>query len=159
MTTQIRSLGALAAIGLLMTLGPRPIAAQGSPFSHSFDDGRIPVTIVLSDAVSEPTILRRSSSEHRNIILLSRNSLTPQSLSNAVFGLLVSEARDPEGRNRGDNTAQRSRLSAPAPVFSWSSEAIERLKASQPRPIPGAGRHPSVVIWLTPLATPGVVRQ
>lgn len=65
--------------------------------------------------------------------------------------MLISEARDPDGHQRSDRTAQRIRFGQEVRVFPWAAEAIDRLRNSAARPIRGIGRRHTLDLWLPPI--------
>lgn len=142
-------------VALLLILFPVVFPASATaqnPFTRSSSsDGRIPITIVLDENVDAPTILRRASASPANVILTNSESLTPQALSNAIFSLLLLEARDPDGHQRQDNAAQRIILSSPWPVFSWAAQALGLLHSAQVRHVPALGTRKTVQVWVPPL--------
>jgi hypothetical protein len=146
----------LAAVVVLSAWGAVPhLAAQASPLTPpTGQDGRISITLVLTESGGTPTLLRRAGSEPRNIILLDAATVDVQQLSDAVFHLLIVEAQDPQGQRRGDNVAQRVRVSTPHPVYSWADEALQRLRGAAPQTVAGVGagrQHRAVQIWAAPL--------
>lgn len=132
------------------------LTAQRTPFAAPESaDRRVPITLVLVNNGAPPTLLRRSSMEPRNVILLDAATADVQRLSDAVFSLLIMEIDDPEGRTRADNAAQRIRISpSRPPVYPWAGEALLRLKSEPRQAIGGFGNHHALQIWLAPLSPP-----
>ncbi len=126
-------------------------ASQRDPFTAPAGDERVvPVTVLLRPVHPDPMILRRNSAGMRNVLIVN-SSIDPKHLSNAIIGLLIAEAQDPDGRRRSDRAAQRVTLDRQAPEYPWAQEAIDRLKASPERVHPGLGRARSIRIWVAPL--------
>lgn len=134
---------------LVLCVSSTGVRAQTEPFTPpSRSDGHVHVTLTVARPGTPTMLLRRSGSGPRNVILLDPANLTPESLSNAVAGLLIAEAMDPEGRQRSDRTAQRTALSRPAPVFPWAQEAVRRFRVLADSR--GATRR-SLQIWVAPM--------
>jgi hypothetical protein len=134
-------------------------AAQRNPFTApAGDEQAIAVTVLLRPVQPGPMILRRNSARMRNVLLVSP-SIDARHLSNAIIGLLIAEAQDPDGRRRSDRAAQRVTLDRQAPEYPWAQEAIDRLKASPERVHPGLGRARSIRIWVAPLRRVPVDQQ
>lgn len=144
-----------AALALAVVGAPAALAAQVSPLTPpDAPDGRIAITLVLTDHGAASTLLRRAGNEDRNVILLDSATVDVHQLSDAVFQLLILEAQDPRGQRRADNAAQRVRTSAPHPGYPWAAEALQRLRAADPRPIGGVGagrQSRAMQIWMPPL--------
>jgi hypothetical protein len=86
----------------------------------------------------------------RNVLIVN-SSTDAKHLSEAIIGLLVAEAQDPQGLRRSDGVAQRVRLDRETPEYPWAREAIDRLKASPERIHPGLGKARAIRIWVAPL--------
>jgi hypothetical protein len=117
-------------------------------------DGRIPITLVLTNSGGAPTVLRRAEGEARNVILLDSATADAQQLSDAVFHYLILEAQDPQGQRRSNNAAQRVRIDQPHPVYSWADEALARLRSAPRRPLDvgrAGQRYRTLHIWARPL--------
>ncbi|HEX6372246.1 MAG TPA: hypothetical protein VF006_25230 [Longimicrobium sp.] len=126
-----------------------PLSAQHIPWSSAPPgDSLVPMTIVLVDNRSPTGLLRRTSLDPRNVILLDSATVTAQLLSDAVFSMLIMEAVDAGGQRRGNNEVQRANLSAAHPVYPWAEDALSRLLQSPKEPIRGVGRHRSLTIWM-----------
>jgi hypothetical protein len=135
---------------VIVSFTPVELPAQADPFTPSTQaDGRVQVTLTAAKAGTPTVMLRRAGTGPRNVILVDFGALTPESLSNAVAGLLIAEAMDPEGRQRSDRAAQRMALSQPAPVYSWAQEAIRRLRAQADARSRSQGPQ-SLRIWVAP---------
>ncbi|HEX6042823.1 hypothetical protein [Longimicrobium sp.] len=150
-----RSLLFTVGFALVMGSAPTSLPAQVSPLTPpQTPESRVAITLVLTDHGAGPTLLRRTGNEDRNVILLDSATVDAQQLSDAVFQLLILEAQDPQGQRRGNNAAQRVRISEPHPVYWWAAEALQRLRASDPLRIRGVGggrESRTLRIWMPPL--------
>jgi len=150
-----RQLCASACTLLMLTLVVGEVSAQRDPFtSPRSPDGRVPVTLVLVSNGLSPAIMRRAGAEPRNVIVLDAGSASARQLSDALFGLMIMEAHDPNGSKRSDNELSRFRLSKSRPVVSWSSEALIRLQAATTTRIRGVGAGRVLEVWVKPLPAP-----
>lgn len=138
----IRAIGILCAS---MALSAPTLDAQAATPTRA-KGGLVHVTFILVDHMRTPTVLRRSSTEARNVILLGP-STTPRQLSDAVFGFLTMEARDPNGLQRSDSDAMRVQPTSHK-VYPWATEMLRKLKASGEEEIPGLGRHRVARAWI-----------
>jgi len=152
MRAHTRIYAALFAMVTAAMIPRTQVAAQAGPSVFSGSEGtRVPIVLVLVPGNAPPSLLRRPGGADRNVVLVSDGALTPQSVSDAVLSILISEARDPEGRQRSDGTAQRMRFDQQVRVYPWAAEAIVRLRNSAVRPIRGVGRRRSLELWLPSL--------
>jgi hypothetical protein len=136
---------------MLLLLGRAPVlAGQTQPWEPPGNAASaISITLVLMQHDSgRPTLIRRLHPEPRNVILLDSAALSPQMLSDAVFSLLVLEAMDPQGRQRGERVASQATLSAAHPVYPWADEALRRLFYAPAAPVQGVGRYRTLEIWI-----------
>jgi len=136
---------------IALFLAPVTLASQpGDSVSFARGGNRIPVTIVMAEGNGVPVILRRSSVEPRNVILINPTTTETQ-LGAAIFAFLLTEARDPEGRERGDNAAIRVTVPQSTPRYPGAAAALQRLRNASRRSIRGltAGAK-SVEIWVSP---------
>ena len=141
-----------AALLAMMTAGAGRMAAQGAPQAASGPpSGQVPVTLILVSNGASPGVLRRSGSGPRNVILLDSASVDIQQLSDAVFGLLVMEARDSAGSKRSDSEVARFRLDKPHPVYAWAAATLDQLRTAPKGAIPGVGQGRWLEIHVTPL--------
>lgn len=126
-------------------------AAQRSALERpESPDGFIPITLVMTNHGGSPALFRRAGAEHQNLILVDA-TVDAQQLSDAVFSLLIFEARDPGGHERADKAAQRSRLDRVHPIYSWADYALHRLRTAEKQRIRGMGEHRAVQIWMRPV--------
>src|SRR5687768_5808771 len=77
----------------------------GTASAQEPGDDLIEITLVLVNNGARPTVLRRSRVEPRNVVLLDSATVDARQLSDAVLGLLIAEASDPQGRGRADHAA------------------------------------------------------
>lgn len=126
-------------------------AAQGdADVSLNRENNRIPITIVMADGTGAPVIMRRSSEEPRNLILINPTT-TERQLEGAIFAFLLVEAQDPEGRQRTDHGAVRVTLPSSSPRFPGAQAALQRLRNAPHRALKGlAAGAASVEIWVSP---------
>lgn len=135
-----------------------PVAAQRDPFVAPDPPGtRIPITLVLSERQSAPVALRRPGARHSNVLLLDSTTISPRILSDAVFGLLVAEAQDPNEEARSENAASRLRPDIPHRVYPWAAEAMTRLRLAAPQPVRGIGNRRALQIWMNPVQVQSAV--
>jgi hypothetical protein len=128
------------------------LTAQPSPFVRPDPAaGRVQITLVLNSRGGRTAFFRRSQGEHSNVVLVDSATATAQQLSNAVFGLLVAEAQDPDGHGRSENMAHETRLNVQRPAYSWAVDALALLTAERPQPVRGMGMRRAIRIWLPPL--------
>lgn len=137
---------------LLMCSTARSLTGQSAPFEPPASaETAVPIMVVLVDNGSRPGLIRRTTGDPRNFVLLDAATADVQVLSDAVFSMLIMEAVDGEGRRRNDAEIQRASLSASRPVYAWAEEALRRLREAPSEPVRGVGRHRALTIWMPPL--------
>lgn len=135
-----------------LALAGLPLAAQPTPWqSPTSADSLIRMTIVLVDNGSPTGLLRRTSVQPHNVVLVDSATADAQVLSDAIFSMLIMEAVDAVGRRRSNDEVQRPGLSAAHPVYPWAADVLSRLRGVAKEPIRGVGRYRSLTIWVPPL--------
>lgn len=137
---------ALTAVAL-QVYGALGLAAQSHPSAQAqAADSLIPITLVLTNHESTPSIGRRVNLEPRNVILLDSANVDGQLLSDAVFTLLIMEAVDQHGLRRANHSVHRASLSQNHPIYPWADEALRRLRGASMVVIRGVGRGRAIEI-------------
>ncbi len=105
----------------------------------------MPITVVVQTNVVDPMVFRLSSGK-RDVVLIGPTT-TAKQFSDAVFGLLLQNAADPQGATRRDQEGQQIRAGS-HPVFSWAEEILAQAKVAKERDVPPFGRHPALRFWV-----------
>jgi hypothetical protein len=138
-----------------------PLSGQAGSATgtHAADSGRIAVTIVLTQSGGPTTVLRRTSMEPRNVILVDSATIDARRLSSAIFSFLVMEGMDPEGRERSDAAASRPVFRDNAPQYPSAEETLRQLGAAPVQAVQGVGTYRTVQISVRPLRGRGTVQR
>jgi hypothetical protein len=148
-----RSRGALLILLLgaasVQVLGRLEAQQSGSPFhAREGDSSFVHVVLVADPTVPAATTMRRAMSEPRNVVIIDPDATDPAALSQVIFGLLVAESTDPDGRRRSDRGAVRMSRPIAAPTYPWAADALDRLRQAEPVVLGELGERPALSLWL-----------
>lgn len=131
---------------LLLLLGAADLRGQGRPGGGDGGPEPLRVTLVSAEHAGPPLLVRRPGVEARNLVLVNTGTTTPEQLSEALYGLALAEAMDPQGRQRREDRAVRLRLPQPVPTFPWTAATLEELKAAEEQVVRGLGKKQAITI-------------
>lgn len=137
-----------------------PLQGQPGPVpSPAADTNRIPVTIALTQSGGPAIVMRRASMEPRNLLLVDSATIDGRRLSSVIFGFLIMEGMDPEGRDRSDAAASAPISPENAPQYPWAEETLRHLRAAPVQTVQGVGAYRTVQISVRPLRGRGTVQR